>query len=89
MTRYAQGYTGTDTKGKETVSGDSTIVDQPKEVSMTNPSPNTAPKKIITGIVVGGVLGGGIFYLVNKKYMVSAAIIGAFVGAWAYNKYQK
>jgi len=73
---------------KEKVSGDSTIVET-KEISMSNSSTNTASKKILSGLVVGGILAGGITYFANKKYIVSATIIGAIVGAVIYNKYQK
>lgn len=89
MTKYAQGYSPTSDQKKETVSGDSTIVSDPKEISISTPSKNSTTKKVVTGIVVGGIVGGGISYLINKKFVVSAAIIGAIVGAVIYNKYQK
>ena len=86
MTRYAEGYKpDSDTK----IVGDSTIVSDPKEVSLNPPSKNSTTKKVVTGIVVGGIFGGGVSYFTNKKFMVSFVIIGAIAGAFIYNKYQK
>ena len=73
---------------EQIISGDSVITEK-KEISITTPSPNSAPKKIITGLIIGGFLGGGISYFVNKKFIVTASIIGAIAGAIIYNKYQK
>jgi len=50
---------------------------------------NSTTKKITTGFIGGGLLGAMIGYSVNKKYGIYVTIVGALVGAWAWNKYQK